>query len=133
MFSSCRYQNQFFCSRSSCSTRVALVSFVQHSCRTRVASLVSHSCRTRVVRVALVSCQCRTRVIPVQRSCCKIDQISFKESYDLALTIDEILSHFDSQGRNMKRNFHYLTITIFTKNSPNSCLVNSYFADGLLA
>ena len=54
----------------SCSTRVALVSLVQHSCRTYVThmSLVSHSCRTRVACLALVlhSCHsCHTRVARV--------------------------------------------------------------------
>ena len=44
-------------SKSKFLTRVALVSFVQHSCRFCVAlvSLVSHSCCTRVVCVALLS------------------------------------------------------------------------------
>ena len=46
-------------SKSNFFTCVALMSFVQHSCRTRVVcvalvSLVSDSCHTRVVRVALV-------------------------------------------------------------------------------
>ena len=46
-----------------CSTRVALVSFVQHSCRTCVALvlLVSHSCRILLARVWC--------------SCCKLGQI----------------------------------------------------------
>ena len=53
-FCLCRYQNQFF-------TRVALVSFLQHSCRTRVA---------RAALVLLVSHWCHTC-----RLCCKLDQI----------------------------------------------------------
>ena len=78
-FYSCRYQNFSLVSHScrSCSTLVALVSFVQHSFRTCVA-LVS-LCRARVVSVALVlhSCRsCRTRVTRVWNSCCKLDQIS---------------------------------------------------------
>ena len=73
-FYSCHYQNQKFF------TRVALVSFVQHSCRIRVSrvSLVLHSCRLcriRVARVALVSLSCRSRV---WRSCCMLDQIVYK-------------------------------------------------------
>ena len=44
--------------------RVALVSFVYHSCRTCVVSvaLVSHLCRTRVARVSLVSPSCCIRI-----------------------------------------------------------------------
>ena len=70
-------------SKSKFFTRVALVSFVQHSCRswsTRVA-LVSHLCRscfTRIASVALVLhlCHsCRTRVPSVWHSCCKLNQI----------------------------------------------------------
>ena len=79
----CRYQNQNFSpvshSRRSCSTRVAIISFVQHSCRTYIV-LVSHSCRqcrTRVAFVSLVSHSCRTRVAGVCHSCCKLDQIRF--------------------------------------------------------
>ena len=73
-------------SKSTFFTRVALVSFLQHSCRTRVArvALVSHFCSTRVVHVSLVShlChQCCARVAFVSlvshscRLCCKLDQI----------------------------------------------------------
>ena len=57
-FYQCRYQNQNFSlvshSFRSCSTRVALVLFVQHSCRTCVA------CLTRVASVALVLHSCRS-------------------------------------------------------------------------
>ena len=51
-------------SKSKFFTRVALVSFVQYSCRTRVVSvaLVSHSCQTCVALVSPVSQSCRTRV-----------------------------------------------------------------------
>ena len=61
-------------------TRVAHVSFEQHSCPTYVApvSLVSQSRRSCVASVALVlhTChQCRTRVARVWHSCCKLDQI----------------------------------------------------------
>ena len=53
-FYPCRYQNQNFSlvlhSCRSCSTRVALVSFLQHSCR---------SCLTCVALVLLVSNSCR--------------------------------------------------------------------------
>ena len=51
-------------SKSKFFTRVALVWFVQHSCRTYITLmfLVLHSCRIRVVRV--------------WHSCCKLDQIS---------------------------------------------------------
>ena len=67
-------------SKSKFFTRVALVSFVYHSCCICVAlvSLVSHSCRTRVASVALMlhSCRsCRTRVARVWHSCCILDQI----------------------------------------------------------
>ena len=73
-FYSSRYQNQNFSlvshSCCSCSTRVALVLFVQHSCRTCVA-LVSHSChqcRTRVARFALVLLVSGTCVVNQTRS-----------------------------------------------------------------
>ena len=79
-------------SKSKFFTRVALVSFVSHSCRSYSAcvalvSLVSHSCRTRVVSVALVlhSCSsCRTRVAHVWHSCCKVDQIVIQSNMTLA-------------------------------------------------
>ena len=54
-------------SKSKLLTRVALVSFVSHSCSTRVArvsllSLMLHSCCIFVSRVALVSLVSGTRV-----------------------------------------------------------------------
>ena len=75
-FYSC-YGNQTFSlvphSCRSCSTRVALVQFLQHSCRTRVAlvSLVCHSCcqyRTRVAIMSLVSLVSGTLVVNQTRS-----------------------------------------------------------------
>ena len=56
-------------SKSKFLTRVALVSLVQHSCR---------SCLTRVASVTLLShlcCSCRTSVARVWHSRCKLDQI----------------------------------------------------------
>ena len=70
-------------SESKFSTRVALVSFVQHSCRscsTHVA-LVSHSscsCLTRVALVLHLCCSCHAPVARVWHSCCKLDQIKIK-------------------------------------------------------
>ena len=73
VFHLCSYQNQ------NLFIRVALVSFVQHSCRTRVVratfvlhlrstrvafvSFVSHSCGIRVTRIALVSLVSGTLVV----------------------------------------------------------------------
>ena len=59
-----------------------------------------------------------------------------KDSYEPALSIDEILSHLeliraeyeDALSISDDRSFQ-----IHTKRPPNSCFVNSYFADGLLA
>ena len=70
-------------SKSKFFTRAALVSYMQHLCRTCVVNVVlmSHSCCTRVARASLVlhSCHsCCTRVafvLLVSHSCCKIDQI----------------------------------------------------------
>ena len=70
-FHSSRYENkkQNFSllphSCCSCSTRIAFVSFVYHSCQTRVTcvSPVSHSCCSCCTRVALVSLLSGTRVV----------------------------------------------------------------------
>ena len=67
-------------SKSKFSTRVALMSFVQHSCLTCVTlvSLVSHPCCTRVARVSLVLHLCRschTRVDRAWHSSCNLAQI----------------------------------------------------------
>ena len=53
-------------SKSKFFTRVALVSFVQHSCR---------QCSSHVAPVSLVSHSCCIRVARVWHSCCKLDQI----------------------------------------------------------
>ena len=76
-FNSCRYQNQIFFKIFQ-NSRVALVSFVQHSCGTRVAlvPLVQHSCCTCGALVLLVFHSCRICVTSVAlvlrwcRSCC---------------------------------------------------------------
>ena len=70
-FDSCIYQNQNFF------TRVALVSFVQHSCCTHVVrvTLMLHLCCTGVTRVSLVLHFCHILVARVCHSCCKLDQI----------------------------------------------------------
>ena len=62
-----------FLSKSKFFTRVALMSFVQHSCRIRVVSvalvsLVSHSCRSSVASVALVLLMSGTLVVSQTRS-----------------------------------------------------------------
>ena len=66
----CRYQNQ----------KSSLVSFVQHSCRTRVVSvaLLSHLFCTRVTGVSLMLHSCRsccTCIARVWHSCCKLYQV----------------------------------------------------------
>ena len=53
------------------STHVALISFVQHLCRTHV-TLLSHSYH---FLVTLLSHSCRTHVARAQQWCCKLDQI----------------------------------------------------------
>ena len=61
--------------------RVALVSFVYHSCRTCVVSvaLVSHLCRTRVARVSLV--------LLVSHSCCILLLVSHSCHWCLAAVL----------------------------------------------
>ena len=85
VFHLCSYQNQNLFTRvalvsfvqHSCRTRVALVLFVQHSCCTCVAlvSLLSHSCHTRVTLVSHSYHSYRTRVACVWYSCCKLDWV----------------------------------------------------------
>ena len=63
-------------SKSKIFTRVALVSFVQHLCRTRAigVTLVSYSCRSCSARAHLCRL-CRTRVARAWHSCCKSDRL----------------------------------------------------------
>ena len=90
-------------SKSNLFTPVALVSFVQHPCRTHVVRVVpmSHSCRscrTRIASVALMlhSCRsCSTRVAGVWYSCCKLDQIRWIDhsaTISLQLEIETIIN-----------------------------------------
>ena len=60
-------------------TRVALVSFLQHPCRTcdTLVLLMSHSYCTRVVLMSHSCRLCRTRVVRVWYACCKLEQIVF--------------------------------------------------------
>ena len=71
-------------SKSKFFTRVALMSFVQHSCRTCVA---------RVSLVSLVSHSCCIRVARVWHSCCKLDQIYLKHTMKLSF-FKEIIGSF---------------------------------------
>ena len=73
-FNSCRCQNQIFFKIFQ-NSRVALVSFVQHSCGTRVTlmPLVQHSCRACAAFMLLVFHSCRicvTSIALVLRWCC---------------------------------------------------------------
>ena len=61
---------------------------------------------------------------------------SSQDSYDPALSIDKILSHLELTRAGYEDEFSMSddnSFQIHTKQPPNSCFLNSYFADGLLA
>ena len=59
-----------------------------------------------------------------------------QDSYNPALLIDEILSHLDLTRAEYENGLSISddnSFQIYAKRMPNSCFVNSYFADGLFA
>ena len=86
------FKIKIFHSCRSCSTRVAIVSFVQHSCCTCVAivSLMSYPYCTHLASFTFVlySCwSCCVRVVRVWHLCCKLDQTVLLQRIDLQLAL----------------------------------------------